>query len=54
MNEIPKDKPVYLICYTGQKSDEIAERLSELGYEIFSVVKGRMSPYWSPLTARVS
>lgn len=43
MNEIPKDKPVYLICYTGQKSDEIAERLSELGYEIFSVEGGYRS-----------
>lgn len=25
-------KPVYLICYTGQKSDEIARKLSEQGY----------------------
>ena len=40
INEIPKEKPVYLICYTGQKSDEIAERLSEEGYEIYSIENG--------------
>lgn len=40
IDEIPKDKPVYLICYTGQKSDEIAERLSEEGYEIYSIENG--------------
>ena len=38
--EIPKDRPVYLLCYTGQKSDEIAERLSEEGYEIYSIENG--------------
>jgi tRNA(Ile)-lysidine synthase TilS/MesJ/rhodanese-related sulfurtransferase len=40
LNEIPKDKPVYLICYTGEKSNEIAEPLSEAGYEIYSVTGG--------------
>lgn len=40
INEIPKEKPVYLICYTGQKSDEIAERFSEEGYEIYSIENG--------------
>lgn len=40
MDEIPKDRPVYLLCYTGQKSDEIAERLSEEGYEIYSIENG--------------
>jgi tRNA(Ile)-lysidine synthase TilS/MesJ/rhodanese-related sulfurtransferase len=39
-DEIPKDKPVYLICYTGEKSNEIAEPLSEAGYEIYSVTGG--------------
>lgn len=38
--EIPRDKPVYLICYTGQKSDEIAESLQEKGYEIYSIEGG--------------
>ena len=40
MNEIRKDCPVYLLCYTGQKSEEIAEELTEQGYEIYSVKNG--------------
>ncbi len=38
--EIAKDKPVYLICYTGQKSDEAAENLVEQGYEAYSIQNG--------------
>ena len=40
MDEIRKDCPVYLGCYTGQKSEEIAEELTEQGYEIYSVKNG--------------
>lgn len=40
MDEISKDIPVYLICYTGQKSDEIAQNLQEQGYEAYSVEGG--------------
>ena len=40
MNEIRKDCPIYLVCYTGQKSEEIAEELTEQGYEIYSVKNG--------------
>ena len=43
IEELPKDKPIYLICYTGQKSDEIAEKLSEQGYEIYSIDGGYRS-----------
>ncbi|MDD6000209.1 MAG: ATP-binding protein [Lachnospiraceae bacterium] len=39
-DEIAKDKPVYLICYTGQKSDEVAENLVEQGYEAYSIQNG--------------
>lgn len=39
-DEVPKNRPVYLLCYTGQKSDEIAESLSKEGYEIYSIVNG--------------
>ena len=31
IGEIPKELPVYLFCYTGQRSDEIAEDLSDKG-----------------------
>jgi tRNA(Ile)-lysidine synthase TilS/MesJ/rhodanese-related sulfurtransferase len=40
INEAPKDKPVYLLCYTGQRSDEIAENLAGNGYEIYSIENG--------------
>ena len=40
MDEIRKVCPVYLVCYTGQKSEEIAEELTEQGYEIYSVKNG--------------
>ena len=43
IEELPKDKPIYLLCYTGQKSDEIAETLSEQGYEIYSIDGGYRS-----------
>ena len=42
-SKLPKDRPVYLICYTGQKSDEMAEEMSEQGYEIYSVQGGYRS-----------
>ena len=39
-DKVRKDCPVYLICYSGQKSEEIAEELSEEGYEIYSIKNG--------------
>ena len=42
-SKLPKDRPVYLICYTGQKSDELVEEMSEQGYEIYSVEGGYRS-----------
>jgi tRNA(Ile)-lysidine synthase TilS/MesJ/rhodanese-related sulfurtransferase len=40
---IPKDRPVYLLCYTGQRSDEIAEEYTARGYELYSIVGGYRS-----------
>ena len=40
MDEIRKDCPVYLLCYTGQKSEEIAQELNEQGYEVYSINNG--------------
>lgn len=40
IDEVSKDIPVYLICYMGQKSDEIAQNLQEQGYEAYSVEGG--------------
>lgn len=43
LSEVPQDIPVYLLCYTGQKSDEIAQELDEKGYEIYSIEGGYRS-----------
>lgn len=39
-DEVPKDRPVYLICYTGERSDELARELLEEGYDVYSVQGG--------------
>lgn len=33
INEVPKDKPIYVHCYTGNKSFVVADKLAEAGYE---------------------
>lgn len=41
--EIPnlaKEKPLYLICYTGETSDEYAEYLRSQGFEVYSIKEG--------------
>lgn len=38
--ELPLDRPIFLLCYTGLKSEEPAEKLSEQGYRIYSVEGG--------------
>ena len=40
MDELKKDCPVYLICYSGDKSDELAPELNEKGYEVYSIKNG--------------
>lgn len=40
MPELPKDKPLYLICYTGETSDEFAKELQVRGYEAYSIEDG--------------
>lgn len=41
--ELPKDRPIYLICYTGESSGELAEELNGLGYEVYSLDGGYRS-----------
>lgn len=38
--ELPKDTPIYLLCYTGETSDEYAQYLNSNGYEAYSIVEG--------------
>ena len=40
IEELPKDQPIYLLCYNGIQSDVLAENLSGQGYEIYSIQDG--------------
>lgn len=40
---LPKNKRIYLFCYTGVTGDEIAEDLSLKGYDIYSIEDGYRS-----------
>ena len=40
LDEVPKDKPVYLICYTDIRASEIAINMQAEGYEIYAVESG--------------
>ena len=42
-SELPKDKPIYLMCYTGDVSGDLAQKLQELGYEAYSLDGGYRS-----------
>ncbi|SHK05032.1 ATP-binding protein [Hespellia stercorisuis] len=43
LDEVPKDRPVYLICYSGERSDELAEELNADGYDLYSIDGGYRS-----------
>ncbi len=34
--KLSKDIPIYLICYSGQRSKELARQLNNLGYQAYS------------------
>lgn len=37
---LPKDKPIYLICYSGKRSLDLAKKLSLAGYHAYSFEGG--------------
>ena len=40
LSKLPKDKPVYVLCRTGDLSEEVAEILEDRGYDVYNVVGG--------------
>ena len=42
-DELPKDKNIYLICYSGKNSEVLCEDLQPLGYSIYSIEGGYYS-----------
>lgn len=39
-SHLPKNKRIYLLCYTGETGDEYAEYFSKKGYDIYSIEEG--------------
>ncbi|WP_300408846.1 rhodanese-like domain-containing protein [Lagierella sp.] len=40
MDKIPEGKPVITYCFTGNKSSDVANTLTEKGYEVYNVLEG--------------
>ena len=40
IDSIPKDKPVYVFCSTGDRSEEVAEILANRDYDVYNVEGG--------------
>lgn len=40
MGEIEKEKPVYILCHTGERSVEIVDRLNDSGYDAYNIEGG--------------
>lgn len=52
LNEIPKDKPVYLYCRSGMRSKQAAKILSKNGYNQISQLNGGISVWDGPITKK--
>lgn len=40
LSKLPKDKPVYVLCRTGDLSEEVAEILEDRGYDVYNIDGG--------------
>lgn len=40
LSKLPKDKPVYVLCRTGDLSEEVAEILEEREYDVYNIDGG--------------
>ena len=40
LSKLPKEKPVYVLCRTGDLSEEVAEILEDRGYEVYNIEGG--------------
>lgn len=43
VGEIPKEKPVYILCHTGKNSIDLVEQLEEDGYDAYNIKGGYRS-----------
>ncbi len=42
---LPKDTPIYIICYKGESSGEACEMLEKAGFDAYSI-EGGYREYW--------
>lgn len=40
LSQLPDDKPVYVLCRTGDLSEEVAEILEDRGYDVYNIEGG--------------
>ncbi|WP_019680560.1 rhodanese-like domain-containing protein [Ruminococcus flavefaciens] len=40
LSKLPKDRPVYVLCRTGDLSAEVAEILEDRGYNVYNIEGG--------------
>lgn len=40
LSKLPKTKPVYVLCRTGDLSEEVAEILEDRGYDVYNIEGG--------------
>jgi len=40
LSKLPMDKPIYVLCRTGDLSEEVAEILEDRGYDVYNVEGG--------------
>ena len=40
LSKLPKDKPVYVLCRTGDLSEEVAEILEDREYDVYNIDGG--------------
>ena len=40
LKKLPKDKPIFLICYVGHTSSQVLTLLKMLGYNVISIKYG--------------
>ena len=46
LNTYSKKVPIYLLCYSGQKSEELEDTLEQMGYEAYSIDVVRILCLW--------
>jgi len=52
MNELPKDKPVYIYCRSGNRTGQAASKLKQLGFPKVVDLKGGIKT-WSQINGKL-